>query len=1326
MDWDQDALRAQFCHALSEMYKSEVPLYGDLVDLVWKADAEAVKASQELGGPDVIDPDDVLPSRNRVERHGAIRLGTAHELATIRRMFAVMGMSPVGYYDLTMAGFPMHATAFRPKDREALAKHPFRVFTTVLRMELLTERTRELAQKALEQRNIFTDRLIALIDLAEKQGHLNPEQSREFIAEGLETFRWHSKATVTLEEYQILKAEHPLIADIVSFPSCHINHLTPRTVDIDLVQKMMQDHDMPAKERIEGPPKRLCPILLRQTSFKALEETVYFRDARNAYIKGSHTARFGEVEQRGYALTRTGRQLYDQILDEVNREWGEKRSSSIQYEKLLEKHFKHFPDDLDQLQSRGLAYFCYRLTPGAKESLASAKGLDKSMDLTRLLERKILAYEPITYEDFLPLSAGGIFNSNLGNTSQSKQLIMEADADLDGFQRMLGTSVTNEFHLYEKMQKDSLETCRERLGLDAIFMASTESYDDPNISYRIWVGTIVTVVPATFAVVFRFIGRHISRAGFWWDDYTIAIALVFNWAMSILRWIQVLEYGLGRHAYFLSEDDVEKYQKSFLAVQLLYFTNAVFTKASLLLLYQRIFGVVTRFLWALRITGFLVTAYWIACSIVAVAGCSPVSYFWNKDQPGSCIDETNFFRWNGIANIFLDFLVLCVPFPMLWYIKTSLRQKFLLSGIFLLGGFVCITSIVRVIAFDLQNTHDPTYTTVDTAAWSSIEQSVGILCACLPTMRPFFRRLYGTSAVVGGGNAGLTVASRLTEGNSNLTVAVVEAGGFYEVDNGNLSVVPGYTTYFSGSDPNDYQPLIDWGITTEPQKGLEDRRIHYARGKTLGGSSARNYMVYHRPTIESMQRWADEVDDQSYTFDNMLPYFKKSVHYTPPNQTLYANTSNTQTADAFAPDGGPLEVSFSNAVLAFGTWARKAYIALGMGQIDGLNSGKLLGSAFGTSTIDPTNAHRSSSESSFLRQALNTGAGPVIYKNSLAQRILFNSDKAATGVEVSTAGTFGTPPITFTLSARKEVIISAGAFQSPQLLMVSGIGACNELRQFKIPCLQNLRGVGKNMEDHALFGASRRVNFPTASATANNATLAALMVEEFINEAAGSLTVFGPGYFGWEKMPEPYRSRLSKQSIKALSSFPDDWPEIEWLTIGAFNGYGMNKQTADPKDGYNYGTISSALVAPLSRGTVSLAGPDMNTLPLVDPQWLVDPTDKELAIEAFKRGRQIWDKMAEMGAADSEEYFPGTNVTTDEQIHEFIQKSMTTVYHASCTCKMGRRQDPMAVVDSSARVYGVSKLRVVDSSSFPFLPPGHPQSVVYALAEKIADEILKE
>ncbi|RHZ71527.1 hypothetical protein CDV55_108228 [Aspergillus turcosus] len=465
---DQDTLRARFCHALSEMYKTEVPLYGDLVDLVWQADAEALQTSQPQqpgNSTTTINPDEILPARNRVERHGAIRLGTAAELSTIRRMFAVMGMVPVGYYDLSTAGFPMHATAFRPRTREALARHPFRVFTTVLRMELLSERTRALAARALSQREIFSPRLIQLLDLAEMKGTLSSEEREEFIAEGLETFRWHSRATVTLEEYHVLKSEHPLVADIVSFPSCHINHLTPRTIDIDLVQRMMRERGMPAKERIEGPPRRVHPILLRQTSFKALEETVYFRDARGEYVRGSHTARFGEVEQRGYALTRKGRRLYDRILARVNREAA--GEGGLEYEAILRKCFEEFPDDLVQLQAQKLAFFCYRVMPHAAASERDYQGVE-SASLSRLIKANVLDYEPITYEDFLPLSAGGIFNSNLANTSQSEQLIMEADTNLDGFQRMLGVPVLDEFCLYEQIQQESLESCRQQLGVGSI------------------------------------------------------------------------------------------------------------------------------------------------------------------------------------------------------------------------------------------------------------------------------------------------------------------------------------------------------------------------------------------------------------------------------------------------------------------------------------------------------------------------------------------------------------------------------------------------------------------------------------------------------------------------------------------------------------------------------------------------------------------------------------------------------------------------------------------------------------------------------------------
>lgn len=497
----------------------------------------------------------------------------------------------------------------------------------------------------------------------------------------------------------------------------------------------------------------------------------------------------------------------------------------------------------------------------------------------------------------------------------------------------------------------------------------------------------------------------------------------------------------------------------------------------------------------------------------------------------------------------------------------------------------------------------------------------------------------------------------------------------------------------------------------------------------MGGSSARNFFLYHRPTIQSLEKWADEVDDDSFLWDNMLPYFKKSTNYTAFSNSSYTNSTNLQTPEAFTPNGGPLHVSFSNEVDAFGTWARLAFIKAGMPQVDGFNSGKLLGSAYATLTVDPTNAERSSSSSSFLQSAIDAKLpGLTVYKNTLATQILFasNGSSSATGVSALTAGSFGTGSVNFTLSANKEVILAAGVFQSPQLLMVSGIGNCSELARFNIDCRRELPGVGQNLWDHLLYGSARRVNVPTSSASANNATVAAGVVAKYLSSASGPLSIIGPGYYGWEKLPEPYRSNLANSTRAALdAAFPSDWPEIEWLPIGGYSGDNTNKQTADPRDGHNYATINAGLVAPLSRGTVKLAGSDMLTLPAVNPSWLSHPADLDLAVQAFKRQRAIWDSLAEMGVADAEEAYPGTSVQTDEEIRAWIGQRLNPIYHASGTCKMGVATDDTAVVDSNGRVFGFDNLRVVDASAMPFLTPGHPQSVVYAMAERMADKILE-
>lgn len=472
-----------------------------------------------------------------------------------------------------------------------------------------------------------------------------------------------------------------------------------------------------------------------------------------------------------------------------------------------------------------------------------------------------------------------------------------------------------------------------------------------------------------------------------------------------------------------------------------------------------------------------------------------------------------------------------------------------------------------------------------------------------------------------------------------------------------------------------------------------------------------------------MQKWADEVGDPSYTWDQFLPYYKKSPNFTAANQALYTNSTNMENPANFDPAGGPLHVSFSNFVDPFGTWAQKGFTHVGMNVTDGLNGGSLMGAAYATLTIDPRNAYRSSSEASFLQAALQNGTAPVVYKNSLAQKILFNGTTAS-GVMVQTAGPYGISAINYTLMATKEVIVSAGVFQSPQLLMVSGVGPKALLSQYDINVVSDLPGVGQNMWDHILWGTDYRVNVNTASAALNSAVLAAKGVAAYRANATGPLSVFGAGYYGWEDLPQPYRSNLSASDITALEAFPADWPELEWLPVSAYLGFQRNRQKEDPKDGHNYATINTGLVAPLSRGNVSISSSSMSDPPIINPNWLTDPTDQALAIQSLRRQREIWAYLATQGLTDGIEALPGLNVTSDQDILTYIQASAIQIYHAAATCKMGTSNDTMAVIDNHARVYGTQNLRVVDASSFPFLTPGHPMATIYALAEKIAADIL--
>jgi uncharacterized glyoxalase superfamily metalloenzyme YdcJ len=443
------------------MYKKEVPLYGTLMDIVSQVDS-SVLASQ---GQNLQN----LSVRHQLERHGAIRLGTAEELRVIKRLFAVMGMYPVGYYDLTLVEFPLHSTAFRPITADSLSKNPFRVFTTVLRRELVSADLREKVDAILEVRKLFTPRLLEIIDHAEK-GIMNNRDIEEFIPEALQIFKWHSRSTVSFEDYTKLKQEHPVIADIVCFPSAHINHLTPKTLDIELVQKEMINQGLPAKDRIEGPPNRICPILLRQTSFRALEEPVNFFNEGNSLVHSTHTARFGEIEQRGAAVTPRGRELYDKCFHDAHESVAAASGSSLTFDSALSSTFSRYPDNWSELRTRGLVYFRYKVNLDHESARGKAKGLPSPIHIDQLLALGVVDYEPIIYEDFLPFSAAGIFKSNLSDQPE-KPLAKKSDANAQlELEDALGCKILDSFDIYDRLQKESIYECAHILDLKEIML----------------------------------------------------------------------------------------------------------------------------------------------------------------------------------------------------------------------------------------------------------------------------------------------------------------------------------------------------------------------------------------------------------------------------------------------------------------------------------------------------------------------------------------------------------------------------------------------------------------------------------------------------------------------------------------------------------------------------------------------------------------------------------------------------------------------------------------------------------------------------------------
>jgi uncharacterized glyoxalase superfamily metalloenzyme YdcJ len=461
------------------MYGREVPAYETLVEVTRQINAEV--AGRDGGDAERLGS----VARVSAERHGAIRVGTPRELAQAARVFAAFGMHPVGFYDLRDAGpgaVPVVSTAFRPLDADELACNPFRVFTSMLVVDdprYFDADTRAGLQAFLADRVLFPPELLTLADRAAADGGLPHDAADELLRRATAAFAL-SSIPVDRAWYDHLDAISSVAADIGGVPTTHLNHLTPRVLDIDELQARMRSRGIEMIDEIQGPPAWEGPdVLLRQTSFRALAEDRVFRYPDGSVRTGALRVRFGEVEQRGIALTPRGRALYDRMVADVDARGGGPDGAR-------EVWRRHLPATERGLAEQGLAFFTYRVTeptggpsrwaPGARKATFMTRDDMKvafqtpgrDVELRALVDAGVLVPEPIVYEDFLPRSAAGIFRSNLGGEGTRDEGRAAPEYDLARLAGVLGATVHDPMDLYTAQQDASLRAAARTLRVRII------------------------------------------------------------------------------------------------------------------------------------------------------------------------------------------------------------------------------------------------------------------------------------------------------------------------------------------------------------------------------------------------------------------------------------------------------------------------------------------------------------------------------------------------------------------------------------------------------------------------------------------------------------------------------------------------------------------------------------------------------------------------------------------------------------------------------------------------------------------------------------------
>lgn len=461
-------LRAAFALSLAGMYGREVPAYPELVEVASAVNADVLARdgarAERLGST----------ARVTAERHGAIRVGTTAELAQVARLFAAFGMEPVGFYDLRDAPgapVPVVSTAFRPVDPDQLARNPFRVFTSVLvtgDRRFFDADLQSRLEDRLSRRRLFAPDLLSLADRAAAEGGLPVADAAELVHLATGAFQL-STEPVDRVWYAELAAVSPVAADIGGVPTTHVNHLTPRVLDIDELYTRMTDRGVAMIPEIQGPPGWAGPdVLLRQTSFRALAEPRRFADADGSVTAGELRVRFGEVEARGIALTPRGRDLYDTMTAEVDAGVA---AGGARPDVAAAVWTRHLPSTEAELESRGLGWFTYRVAdPAAAAGTAGLEGLVAAGAVTA---------EPVVYEDFLPRSAAGIFASNLDGPGADTGAETGLELDIDWVSGVLGRPVHDPAQLCADQVRASVDAVATTLGRDPARLSDPASLAAP-------------------------------------------------------------------------------------------------------------------------------------------------------------------------------------------------------------------------------------------------------------------------------------------------------------------------------------------------------------------------------------------------------------------------------------------------------------------------------------------------------------------------------------------------------------------------------------------------------------------------------------------------------------------------------------------------------------------------------------------------------------------------------------------------------------------------------------------------------------------------------